>query len=824
MRKYCVISSFLPLVELYRRVSEIQLSSDSFRFCPISAFCLFCSICYCIICYPRGRLSVSRFARSVFVFHCFCGVVFFGHVDMPSSQVRGNCGHLKSQIDLHSSCLSCSGCTPEQTCDTCAGWDEKRWKSLLGRVTYKERKSRSRNRSHSRANSGVSSPARRTTASAVVATCGDLASSPARLITSPLPTQPAELVSCSTNLSTPAIAAGIATGSSTGNGVPVFTTGSVGAHCTGPALNMVNVCSVGPTPSTSGFTGASGPTCSVGSGTPATSGPTITVKTGLPVAPGVVISTSGTGITGPAAASTGSTGFSPAVNPYAGFYAGIGGYPPAVAHGMPSQHTAESTGLPGSTMGPRFPHPGYPPHWYGVPPQDSGAQVHPIPYGTPAPPWLGYGQPWVFPHPFWPPHSSAQATVTTASASVSSQAHPAKASTRARSRSPVSEEAENSEGSVEDGEVLSVLAPSQDPILDESVSVAANNPAPVAKPSARPVASVVQRGSASDSEYEVEEEECIPSFSFERAVNEAFRYLPEQVCPRIETPLKSKFEGFIDATADPSDRSDTHFLLPMAPAVSQLVKALESAHPGQSDSSVLSKGLDFKWGSYKFSEESFPLKNPPLDDDSSRLGIKSPSSSQVSSKTVERWEQRARQLVGIASHNNAFVGALFHALKTPTPPSDASIQLLLEALNRTSRHAIGMSLSLATEILKQRREDTLAGTSSLSENSRRRLASAPISSPSLFGGLIGEISESERNDSLRQAALGAVAFKRPSPRPSHQKRGGGGGTEAKPANKRPRLSSPLQTVQPPPSKSFQKGQGKKKAKFVKRTPDPRHKP
>ena len=86
---------------------------------------------------------------------------------------------------------------------------------------------------------------------------------------------------------------------------------------------------------------------------------------------------------------------------------------------------------------------------------------------------------------------------------------------------------------------------------------------------------VTQPSTDSIEESTDEDEEAPHYFSFDKAVNEVFRFLPEEVCPRISTSATPRFEGFMDAAADPS--AAQHFHLPMPPAVRQLVSSLESA-------------------------------------------------------------------------------------------------------------------------------------------------------------------------------------------------------------------------------------------------------
>ena len=260
---------------------------------------------------------------------------------------------------------------------------------------------------------------------------------------------------------------------------------------------------------------------------------------------------------------------------------------------------------------------------------------------------------------------------------------------------------------------------------------------------------------ASDEE---EPELELPRFSFGKAVEEVFRHLPENVCPRILTPKGESFQGFLDLDDSASKIEESNCFLPMPPSVKAMSECIDSDISVKVDSnswsswappsSLLSKKLGYHPYFYKFSQEPFPTSLPPLDSDASRLGIRPPSSVSVPLKQLERWETRLRQLLGVASYNNAFTAALNSALKNPSEVDPESTKLLLDALNKSSLHSMGLSLVLAAELFKVRRESHIPSGSSLSANSRRKLRTVPLSADTMFGKTVAEVSQVEKDDRL----------------------------------------------------------------------------
>ena len=54
--------------------------------------------------------------------------------------MHGECGHIKSHWDYHDNCLKCSCCSRESNCNMCSSWTERTWKLAEKRRTYASRK------------------------------------------------------------------------------------------------------------------------------------------------------------------------------------------------------------------------------------------------------------------------------------------------------------------------------------------------------------------------------------------------------------------------------------------------------------------------------------------------------------------------------------------------------------------------------------------------------------------------------------------------------------------------------------------------------------
>ena len=77
---------------------------------------------------------------------------------------------------------------------------------------------------------------------------------------------------------------------------------------------------------------------------------------------------------------------------------------------------------------------------------------------------------------------------------------------------------------------------------------------------------------------------------------------------------------------------------------------------------------------------------PALDGDATTLGLTAPASVQVSSKTLEKWEARARLGVMVSSHDNHFTVALALLLKEENI-SSLGANIILEAFDTGIKQA-----------------------------------------------------------------------------------------------------------------------------------------
>ena len=804
-------------------------------------------------------------------------------------QGHGVCGHFKNPLDDHDTCLTCAGCSPEHTCTTCRNWSGIVWEQLSHRRSYRERKSKGGSRATSASSAAGQrsrSPGPRLTASSVPrdrspvrSGCPSRSSSSERSAIEQLDSisQISALLGSMTGPVNNPLVAPV-----TGHDLPGPVTGHpVTSPVTSPLVSFAGQSLPGPVTGhvvPGPVTGHAMPGPVTGypvpgllsghqvSGPVPMTGPVTGVVTGQVLSghtTGHFLTGPGTGQSLPGSVSgafvTGHSSFAPvnSVNMTPGV---VTGHPLTTAtvvqpQAVPGQAFSGFTPQGSFVQQPYMaPFPMYPGNAItgqsasgsGFPvtpgsgfPLNQGFPMYPsgfpgiYPMGFPAhnfmqPPWSvasqqpisRAGDPTVVSSPTSVPTTSVVLTVVAPMATTTTVS-----ASRAKKPS-VSKPRRAFETSRQD-DVLSLLAPSRDPILcDEptrpipvtSVAMPSVATPLTSTPSALPASSVPRislpqpyvrdrtSGSGSDREDgELDEETDSVTFSFDKAVNEVFRYLPEDVCPRISCEDQTKFLGFLDKSVDAS-ASCSSFRLPMPPAVDQLVSALDKV-PIKHESagwsvpqSTLSKGLDFSWKSYKFSKETFPLSVPTLDEDASRLHLSAPSSLKLPAKAFTRFEAKARQLLGISAYNNAFIGALYEAIKAP---HDAlSLQLLIEGMNRCSRHSLGLALALSAELLVARREETLATAPSLSANAKNQLRSAPLSSSKLFGDKIASVAGTEQTDTVTNAALKASSLGKRPASSSFQKKKKGGSGKSNP--KRPRLASPLMAVQPVPSKGFPK--------------------
>ena len=149
-------------------------------------------------------------------------------------------------------------------------------------------------------------------------------------------------------------------------------------------------------------------------------------------------------------------------------------------------------------------------------------------------------------------------------------------------------------------------------------------------------------------------------WSFDRAINEVFRLLPQELCPRPtkeHTPAKphSGIEHLMESHAT------LLLVLPQSKLVENTTKCLQNKSDPEkcgkdwlcSQSLVISLAPT-KF--YKSPNQYFPTENiPPLEADASLLDLSSKARCTLPVKSLETWEKRARKLVAINSHADLFL-------------------------------------------------------------------------------------------------------------------------------------------------------------------------
>ena len=245
------------------------------------------------------------------------------------------------------------------------------------------------------------------------------------------------------------------------------------------------------------------------------------------------------------------------------------------------------------------------------------------------------------------------------------------------------------------------------------------------------------KDSGSDSEIE--------TWSFDRAINEVFRLLPPELCPRPSeehTPAKplSGIEHLMESHATPL------LVLPQSKLVENTAKFLQSKIDTEKCGKdwVCSQNLVYALTQTKFYKSQgqyFPTDNiPPLESDTSMLDLSNKGKCTIPMRNLEIWEKRAHKLLAINSHADLFSSAAYLCMQQQTMSAPA-LSRLLEVIAKSIKHATAMSTILATEIFQARRDAVLATSKILLDNSNHELQNAPINSTTLSGNKIREVAK-----------------------------------------------------------------------------------
>ena len=210
---------------------------------------------------------------------------------------------------------------------------------------------------------------------------------------------------------------------------------------------------------------------------------------------------------------------------------------------------------------------------------------------------------------------------------------------------------------------------------------------------------VQQMSKDSGSESEIE------ALSFDKAINEVFRLLPQELClkPSEEhTPAKpiTGIEQLMESRATPL------LVFPQSKLVENTTKfiqnKLNSDNFGKDWLCPQNLGTSLAPIKYYKSQNHYFLMEivPQLESDASLLDMSSKGRYSVPVRNLEYWEKRAHKLVAINSQADLFSSAAYLCFQQESISVNA-FSRLLEAVAKSVKHATAISTILATELLRQ---------------------------------------------------------------------------------------------------------------------------
>ncbi len=223
----------------------------------------------------------------------------------------------------------------------------------------------------------------------------------------------------------------------------------------------------------------------------------------------------------------------------------------------------------------------------------------------------------------------------------------------------------------------------------------------------------------------------IPPPQFMDTITAVYKYLPEEVCPKMEVPppiITSLFE------AGTPTLPREMLKLPFSPTVGLLVKDIEGRllEDGRRAGNYVPGQFAGKHAKYYVPHNSaWPVKPPALDKDAGLIGVKKPPTPGTSvAKVWESTDRRVRSIVAMASHIDLCLGASKGAM---AQEDGAELEGLLQSAAKASRHILGTALAVSSDMLLWKRDAALASSSLLPGPSRDALRAAPLASSQLLG-------------------------------------------------------------------------------------------
>lgn len=347
---------------------------------------------------------------------------------------------------------------------------------------------------------------------------------------------------------------------------------------------------------------------------------------------------------------------------------------------------------------------------------------------------------------------------------------------RNRDCSPISSSDSSPERQERPERPLSVDAPRDDPLLQEEDSRSRDQ---------RTDSSFRQESTSREETSSLKEDPLPPSFSLSSAFKVVYDTLPEDLCPPLPPVAEPSFVStgeealWRELPAKPAAKADI-LSIPVSKTLKRCLTELEEANKASFDRSwsVPAKTLKnfMPTGVYRPPRKdihlSLDLESPsPLDPECTRARINKPppsSSCPLPISTLERWEAREKQSLGIASQLDMLCATLAKLSSQEELDLDAFRQVLMAA-SKSTAYLSALTASNTAELIRARRSFVLDSSSKfLLESSKKRLLTAPLDSPFLFGGIVQEVLSLDKEDQLHAS----IARRPPPPqKPAQQVKG-----------------------------------------------------
>ena len=266
------------------------------------------------------------------------------------------------------------------------------------------------------------------------------------------------------------------------------------------------------------------------------------------------------------------------------------------------------------------------------------------------------------------------------------------------------------------------------------------------------------------------------------AFQAVFDTLPESTCPRPQVTPDRDFDALGEAALwrhlpKEKPRVAPTLCLPISGVVKQTFAACDEVNRSSTDKMWQFPLKDMKklinLGAYRSpsvdSVSGLDLGNTAsLDSDSARASLpKLSGNSRVTLPLhlLEKWELRQRQALGLVSQVDLFTAAVVE-LTAADPIDEERLLQVLMFLSRSTKNLAAVTAVSLAEMVRLRRTTVLDNAPKfLLESSREKLLSAPLSSPFLFGGIIGSVMSADKTDQehatlVRGPGTSTQSFKR----------------------------------------------------------------